>query len=1088
MPISFTGATFNETFNALATSGTGVTWGNDSTLSGWLLFRQPANVPVALTTYNAGTGSSNAGSFYSFGAQNSPDRALGGLGSGGAYWAPTGVAAPANGAPAGWIAFAATNTSGSTITSVTVSFDGEQWRDGGAATPVPQTMTLQYGFGQTFGAVSSWETPGGNFNWSSPVFTNTGGGAGIDGNGAGLVANRGGTLNTLGWASGTTLWFRWVENNDAGNDHGLAIDNFTLALNTIVNVRAADTSAAEPSDPGIFRFARTGDTTAALTVSYTISGSASAGDYVPVPALSGSVTFNAGDATVDVVVTPVNDFAIEGPETVIVTLSSGGAYSLGAASSATVTIADDDTGPIKISAIQGNGALSPLVNSTVTIRAIVTGDFQGSPGLSGFFVQEEDADADADPATSEGLFVFQGASGTAVNIGDLVQVSGTVAEFVSGMSSLTQLTSVTSVVVVSSGNTLPAASPVSFPLANATVLEAVEGMRVSIATTLTVTDTFELGRFGNVLLSSGGASNQPGTDARLDTYTQFNAPSVSSNAAYQAELALRRIMLDDGSTQQNADPIVFGRGGNPLSASNTLRGGDTVSNLVGIVDDRFGAVDTGNYRLQATAPANFVATNARTETAPDVGGTLKVAAFNVLNYFNGNGSGGGFPTSRGADSAAEFGRQQAKIVSALVGMNADVVGLIEIENDGYGPTSAIASLVNALNAATAPGTYAFVNPGAADMGSDEIAVGFIYKPATVTPKGAAATLSSAFVDPDGGGGFNSGVQRPTLAQTFEVNATGAVFTPVINHLKSKGSSAGGAGDNDIGDGQGLSNGTRTRAADTLVDWLKTDPTGSGDADFLLLGDFNAYAKEDPIREILSGADDLPGSADDYRALTSDATYSFSFDGQWGALDHAFGSAGLSTQVTGAAKWHINADEPTVLDYNTEFKSAGQQASLYAPTPFRSSDHDPIVIGLNLGKTLTGTSGRDQLVGSAGSDVIIGGAGRDIIGTGTGTDRIVFNGLIDFFDVVSDFTRGQDKIDIRALLASVNYSGTNPIADGYLTLVAPQVPQFFGAPPLAVGTLVLFDADGSNGTAEVPRLMVQVVGVSLTADDFLVGPG
>jgi predicted extracellular nuclease len=426
-----------------------------------------------------------------------------------------------------------------------------------------------------------------------------------------------------------------------------------------------------------------------------------------------------------------------------------------------------------------------------------------------------------------------------------------------------------------------------------------------------------------------------------------------------------------------------------------------------------------------------------------------VASFNVLNYFNGDGTGGGFPTSRGADSLAEFTRQQAKIVSALAGLNADIVGLIEIENDGYGPLSAIASLVNALNAVAGAGTYAYIDPGSADMGSDQIAVGFIYKPASVTPRGAAATLTSAFVDPDpdfpgGGDGFNSGQQRPSLAQTFEVNATGAVFTPVINHLKSKGSSAGGAGDADIGDGQGLSNGTRARAADTLVDWLKTDPTGSGDADFLILGDLNAYAMEDPVREIRSGADDTAGTDDDYASLVGSAGYSYGFNAQWGSLDHALASVGLQSQVTGAADWHINADEPEVLDYNVENKTVGQQTTLFAPDAYRSSDHDPVVVGLNLGLVKTGTpandlvvgssgndtlgggAGRDTISGGAGRDTIIGGSGRDVLNGGADADRFVYTSLVDAGDVIEDFQLGLDRLVIAQLLTSVGYTGSDPV--------------------------------------------------------------
>ncbi len=527
------------------------------------------------------------------------------------------------------------------------------------------------------------------------------------------------------------------------------------------------------------------------------------------------------------------------------------------------------------------------------------------------------------------------------------------------------------------------------------------------------------------------------------------------------------LLLDDGRSVQNSDPILHGRGGLPLSASNTLRGGDTVSGLVGILDDRFGTVDTGPYRLQATETVDFQATNART-TNPGVSGNLVVASFNVLNYFNGPT----FPTSRGADTPTELARQQDKIVSAIIGTGADVVGLLEIENDGYDSGSAIQSLVDALNAKAGAGTYAFVDPGTPVLGGDAIAVGLLYKPGKVSTVGSPAILDSSF-DPR----FDSSQQRPSLAQTFRDSLTGELFTPVINHLKSKGSAANLPGDVDQGDGQGASNATRTLAAEALMDWLASDPTGQHDSDFLILGDLNAYAKEDPIQAILAGADGLAASADDFKNLLSDSAYSYSFGGQWGALDHALGSASLMSQVSGAAKWHINADEPTVLDYNVEFKSAGQVGSLYNADPYRSSDHDPVVIGLNLGRTLQGTVRADTLLGTAGNDRIIGGQGRDVLSGLGGSDTFVYNSVLDGTDRILGFAPGIDHLEITKLLASVHYAGNDPVGAGYLRLLAPTVN----------GTVVQFDADGSAG-AGLPRALVELVGVALTDAQLLLDPG
>jgi hypothetical protein len=214
--------TYSQNFNSLATSGTANSWSNNSTVAGWSLFNSTS---AAITTYRASPGSDTAGAFYSFGSASSSDRALGGLGSGGTYFG-----SPLTNAVAGYIAVAFTNATVDEVDTITISFDGEQWRNGGNVTA--QTMAFEWGIGSTFSAVTTWTAPGGAFNWSSPVATASG--AAVDGNVAGLVTGRGGELTDLGLGAGETLWFRWVELNDSGSDHGLAIDNFAVTSLTTV--------------------------------------------------------------------------------------------------------------------------------------------------------------------------------------------------------------------------------------------------------------------------------------------------------------------------------------------------------------------------------------------------------------------------------------------------------------------------------------------------------------------------------------------------------------------------------------------------------------------------------------------------------------------------------------------------------------------------------------------------------------------------------------------------------------------------------------------------------------------------------------
>lgn len=578
-----------------------------------------------------------------------------------------------------------------------------------------------------------------------------------------------------------------------------------------------------------------------------------------------------------------------------------------------------------ISSVQGTTDVSPLNGSTVSVEAIVTGSFQTANQLSGFFIQSPDSESDGNNNSSEGIFVDGGS--TTVNVGDRVRVSGTVAETYNQ----TRI-GATSVSVCASNQTLPVAVTVNLPAASATAFEKYEGMRVSLPQTLTVSETYELGRFGQVLLSNG----------RLRQPTNMVAPGAAAQAQ-QAQNNLNQILLDDGSNVQNPDPEIFPAPG--LRASNTLRGGDTVSNITGILSYDFGA-----YRVTPTVAPNFVHSNPRPSSPmlPSAS-NLKVASFNVLNFFNGDGFGGGYPTSRGAESATEFARQKAKIVNAILGLNADVIGLTELENDGYGAYSAIAELTNALNSASSSSNYAYVNPGVTKIGTDEIVVGFIYRNDRVVAQGNPAILDSSvqplFVDTK---------NRPVLAQTFREKSSNAVVTIAINHLKSKGSDCNDLGDPDTGDGQGNCAVTRTNAANTLVLWLASDPTHSGDKDFLIIGDLNSYAKESPITAIKSaGYTDLIGQ---YAGANA---YSYVFDGQAGYLDHALASASLTPQATGAVEWHINADEPIALDYNTNYKSAGQVTSFYSGDAYRSSDHDPLVVSLKLVLDLDGDGDVDN---------------------------------------------------------------------------------------------------------------------------------
>ncbi len=566
----------------------------------------------------------------------------------------------------------------------------------------------------------------------------------------------------------------------------------------------------------------------------------------------------------------------------------------------------------KIHAVQGNGLASPIAGSPgVIIEGVVVGDFQGGDRLNGFFVQEEPADVDGDPATSEGIFVYDENFGVDVNVGDVVRVQGTVIEYFD----LTEISPVINLVTCGTGTA--DTQEILLPLAGPDALEALEGMSVHLPQTLFVTDNFTLGRYGEVGLALGGP---------LDIPTNVVAPGAAAQAL-QAQNDLSRIQLDDGSGAQNPVPVP------PYFAPDgTLRVGDATSAVTGVLGYGF-----GEYEVHPTDVVAFSRENERPTEAPDVGNPLvTVAGFNVLNYFitlDDNTPVCGPSANmdcRGAENAFEFERQRAKVVAALSLLGADVVGLVEVENAaGDGP---VADLVDGLNDILGADTYAYIATGA--IGTDAIRQALIYRPDAVTPVGGFETLDSSD-DPD----FIDTANRPALAQSFVDGATGEVFTVAVNHLKSKGSDCDALGDPDTGDGQGNCNLTRAAAASALANWLAGDPTGSGSARSVIIGDLNAYAMEDPIVVLKdAGFVDL---VEVYNGVGyADGAYSYGFGGQMGYLDHALASAAFAADTSGAAAWHINADEPSALDYNDY-----NQASLLSPDPYRASDHDAVVIGL-----------------------------------------------------------------------------------------------------------------------------------------------
>lgn len=692
----------------------------------------------------------------------------------------------------------------------------------------------------------------------------------------------------------------------------------------------------------------------------TADGSATAGsDYTAKTLLAQTIAAGNSSYTFDVSVN--GDVLAEPDETFFVNISNP-VNVIVIDGQGRGTIVNDDL--YKIHDVQGSGAATPLATATVYVEGVVVASFQGAGQLQGFFLQEEDADADADPATSEGIFVYCGACSTTVVEGQRVKVKGVASE----RFNMTQIsaTAAGSVVVTEAGNHLAEVTPavINLPIAGDidAFYEAREGMLVTYPNTLTVSEHFELARFGQIVLFSGGRPFQ---------FTETDTPDTAGYAAHLDTIARRRVILDDDNNTQNAylsqpngsQAVFYPQANGGFSAgtqgSDFFRGGDLVNGLTGVLHWSYPGFGADTWRIRPTSahPVTFTVANPRPAAPPAVGGAIKAASMNLLNYFttidtgastsSGPCSPGINQDCRGADSVAELDRQRERASIVVCSLNADIYGFMELENTTASDT--ITDLLGAVNTRCGGANpYQFVNTGGT-LGTDAIRVQLAYRTGIVAPVGAPLT------DMDG---IHS---RPPTAQTFDVvhavnPAFGERFTVIANHFKSKGCSDAIGADADANDGQGCYASRRTQQATRLLAWVSnTVIPAAGDPDVLLLGDFNAYAKETPVAT-LTGA----GFVDVETALLGASAYSYLFNSELGHLDYAFASPSLFAKVAGVGAWHINADEVALFDYNDEIKDTGESSfdekpdgsTLTPPrvvfqpaTPYRASDHDPVLIGL-----------------------------------------------------------------------------------------------------------------------------------------------
>ncbi len=759
-----------------------------------------------------------------------------------------------------------------------------------------------------------------------------------------------------------------------------------------------------------------------------------------------------------------------------------------------------------IADVQGDGATTPLSGAVVTVQGVVTGDYRNSTasGYRGFYLQ--DPAGDATDARSDGIFVFSANADPAIALGDLITVTGTAGEF----NGQTQITATTNgaYTVVTAGAGVPAATVLPDSVVGS-AREAYEGMLVTPESAY-LSSSHQLYNFGTLWLNVGGLA------VKATETTDAGDAALAIAAVNRAN----RLLVDDGYSIQisnGAHP-----GGQPyFDTSTVVRNGDRFVSPAGGMILGWGFDD---WRLQPqrplsdASPAEYAAyeptwesLNPRTDAPEEVGGDFSVGAFNVFNYFTTFGG-----DARGADDAEHFAIQQSKIVAAINALDADIVGLMEIENSvklGEEPDEALGNLVDALNADAGEGTWAYVPTPEVLLDAattDFITNAIIYKPAVATPVGASTADSDETV---------WDIAREPIAQTFDVD--GKVLTVVANHFKSKSPPEGGGAE--PADLQGFFNAERVEQATSLLDFvtgIQADPAKGPDV--MLLGDFNSYHEEDPA-QVLTGAgfvDLVPDNTDEY---------TYTFDGELGSLDHAFASPSLAAAVTGTDVWTINS--PEWSDRGYEFGAAE------SGTPFRSSDHDPVKVGLSAAPTpvdidlvsVNDFHGRLEAAPPIAGAAVLGGmvdayraanpntlfvGAGDFIGASTFTSFIQQDEpTIEALNAIGldtsafgnhEFDQGRDDVDGRvADLADWDYLAANlyekgtqtpafqeyflkqfgDVTIGFVGAVTEELPSLVspdGIASLDVGPVVpavnrvadqLSDGDESNGEADVVVLLV-----------------
>ncbi len=758
---------------------------------------------------------------------------------------------------------------------------------------------------------------------------------------------------------------------DNENTNLLALNPFPLGTynyentqsnSTYLNIEATNSPQNEGNaNSTVFNFTitRSGKIDLETSVNFTTNTISTNADDFEGNLPNGTYTFLNNETSKTIMVHVTGDLDFENDETFSVNISSANTNTQITNNAAIGLILNDDFTEITtINDIQGENEISPFENNIVTVEGIVIGDFQNNDSdvtrnLNGFYIQEIGEGVDNNPLTSEGIFISEINNHNLlnVNLGDVVRLTGIVSEYFEE----TQINTITDISILSSQNGLP--NPIEIYLPNTSVtlnqnneyqpnLEAYEGMLVSFSQDLYITEMRNLERFNEIKLAQN-----PNTTH----FTQLHTPNITNYNLYEQTRGSKTIIYDDGSNYQNLPMDYLDGFPANFNTTSNIKIGDAISNLNGVLSYQWAgnSASGSTWRVRSVLEDSneFKKTNPRQETPYiTTNETLKIVSFNVQNYFktlntNSNKTAIGL-NPRGANTDEEFNRQTQKLVTTLSMLDADIIGLIELENDFLANSegNAIAFLTNALNSSIGSETYKWVNPNTTFIGSDAIANGAIYNSERIKIAENTSVKYLTDIDLPALGleqlspTFNS--NRPPLAITFEETNHNNIFTVAITHLKSKSSiGSSNTGDENSNDGAGYANQTRLNGVTALKTWLDTKPTDTSSPNVIIIGDFNAYAEEAPIKYLENN-----NYTNVLSSLITNNLTTYRFNGTTGTLDYFFANTTIINNITNASIWHINADEPRVLDYNTDFN---RDTTIFnGNLPYRSSDHNPILLELN----------------------------------------------------------------------------------------------------------------------------------------------